>query len=69
LAQELIDQIIDFVDAPSDAMALALTCRRFKAMLIPHHTHYRSTRTSLSRYDIWDSFINRPTLARNVRDL
>ncbi|KDQ56729.1 hypothetical protein JAAARDRAFT_207810 [Jaapia argillacea MUCL 33604] len=69
LAQEVIDQIIDFVDAPSDVRALALTCRRFKSILIPHHTHYRSFHLSLLQHDILDSFINRPALARNVRDL
>ncbi|KAL1730571.1 hypothetical protein EV714DRAFT_210650 [Schizophyllum commune] len=64
---ELLDTIVGYLDAPADLRALALTCRRFHAIVVPRHAQYRVVRAPASALRVWHHLATQRGLAANVR--
>lgn len=70
LPNELLDQIVNLLDEPSDLLPLALASSRFCSIIIPRHLHYRHIRCSAQDgLKLWDALSKDKSLARNVRSL
>ncbi|KDQ63961.1 hypothetical protein JAAARDRAFT_682744 [Jaapia argillacea MUCL 33604] len=68
---ELVHSIVDKLDKPSDILALALTCRFLKDILIPFVLNYREIVTvwETRYFPLWKRLAQDPSLAQNVRNL
>ncbi|PIL26850.1 hypothetical protein GSI_11030 [Ganoderma sinense ZZ0214-1] len=66
---EVLDAIAFHIESPSDLGALALTCRRLHAVVVPRHTAYRVIRAKASQLALWHHLAVHRALARNVRRL
>ncbi|KAL1744886.1 hypothetical protein HDZ31DRAFT_37623 [Schizophyllum fasciatum] len=64
---ELLDAIAGHLDAPADLRALALTCRRLRAVVVPRHAQYRAVRAPASALRVWHHLAVSRALAANVR--
>ncbi|KDQ63959.1 hypothetical protein JAAARDRAFT_97971, partial [Jaapia argillacea MUCL 33604] len=68
---ELVQPIVDHLEKPSHILALALTCRSLKEILIPSVLNYREITTiwEISSLPLWERMAQNPSLAQNVRSL
>ncbi|KAH0826213.1 hypothetical protein J3R83DRAFT_5658 [Lanmaoa asiatica] len=66
---EILDAIVFHVDSKRDLLALALSCRRLHAVIVPRHYDYRVVCTKASSLGLWNHLIVNRALARNVRTL
>lgn len=71
LPLELADAILDCVDAPSDVLSLARTCKTLHALAVPDHLHYRHifVRACATEGALWAHLAAHPRRARAVRVL
>ncbi|KDQ56655.1 hypothetical protein JAAARDRAFT_194636 [Jaapia argillacea MUCL 33604] len=70
LPLELVNSIIDRVDNPADILALALTCRLLKEILIPYILDYRELHVDWrSSAALWIHLVCHPAFGQNVRKL
>ena len=66
---EVLDAIAFHVESARDLRALALTCRRLHAVVVPRHAEYRVVRAKASQLALWHHLAVHRALARNVRRL
>ncbi|KAI1785084.1 hypothetical protein LXA43DRAFT_1119298 [Ganoderma leucocontextum] len=66
---EVLDAIAFHVEAQRDLLALALTCRRLHAVVVPRHAAHRLVRAKASQLAVWHHLAVHRALARNVRRL
>ncbi|KDQ56654.1 hypothetical protein JAAARDRAFT_36136 [Jaapia argillacea MUCL 33604] len=66
LPLELVNSIIDRVDNPADILALALTCRFLKEILIPYILDYRELHVDWrSSATLWTHLVRHPAFGQN----
>ncbi|KIJ42146.1 hypothetical protein M422DRAFT_31509 [Sphaerobolus stellatus SS14] len=66
---ELYDEIVGFIDHPRDLLKLALCCKVFHRLVIPHHIQYRHIRCPVDTPVLWQTLVALPLLALRVRRL
>ncbi|KZV62105.1 hypothetical protein PENSPDRAFT_546311, partial [Peniophora sp. CONT] len=66
---EILELIVDEVDWREDLLSLALTCARFRDIIIPSHLSYRRVAISIFFRPFFERVVSRPDLASRVREL
>ncbi|KAF9490984.1 hypothetical protein BDN71DRAFT_1453680 [Pleurotus eryngii] len=66
---EILDAIAFHIDAPSDLLSLALSCKRLHDIVNPRHLSYRVVRCKPSSVSVWNHLATHRSLAQNVRYL
>ena len=66
---DIKDDIISFVDAPSDLLCLALASKAWTSMVIPNHIEYRELKVRADHPEIWQHLATRADLAKNIRSV
>jgi len=66
---EILDMIAFHIDGRRDLLALALTCRRLRDIVLPRHLEYRDIHCKPSSDKVWRHLIAHPLLACQVRRL
>jgi hypothetical protein len=70
LPVETLEDIITWLDSPTDLLSLALVTRTFKNIIIPNHLHYRYIRcTTDDCPELWERLSSNKSHALNVRKL
>ncbi|TFK65085.1 hypothetical protein BDN72DRAFT_218499 [Pluteus cervinus] len=69
LAQELIDEILCWIDSPQDLVAFALASHLCASIAIPRHTEYRVLYIPTRRPDIWEHLARFPNSTSNFREV
>jgi hypothetical protein len=66
---DIKDDIISFVDAPSDLLCIALASKEWASMVIPNHIEYRELKVRADHPEIWQHLATRADLAKNIRSV
>ncbi|KAJ7168276.1 hypothetical protein C8R43DRAFT_145219 [Mycena crocata] len=66
---DIIDLILGRVESHRDLVAFAAVSRACKELVVPCHTEYRTLRLGSTRPEIWAHLVQRPDLARNIREV
>ena len=66
---DIKDDIISFVDAPSDLLCLALASKEWTSLVIPNHIEYRELKVRVDHPEIWQHLATRADLAKNIRSV
>lgn len=66
---EILLGIFEVVDSPKTLLSLALTCKTLRDIIIPDYLYYFRIHTTIADDSLWNDFLQKPHLFRNVREL
>ncbi|KAF8511731.1 hypothetical protein BU17DRAFT_96934 [Hysterangium stoloniferum] len=66
---EILDMIILEVEDPRDLLALALTCREFKMIIIPMDLYFRNVSYTLGDHHFWETMSKKRRCLAGIRQL